>query len=100
MRLMRRIVGYCIFASLAYLTAHSLAREPSTGSPIEAQFRTVDWTDLIPADTLKILMNPPDYIEGTVDGTAEDQISSQFFSYLTLVPACICLLLPPIKSFW
>jgi hypothetical protein len=71
------MAGFCIFAPLLCLAAQSLAQETSPAKPIESQFRTIDWTDLIPADTLEILMNPPDYIAEIMDGTAEDQISSQ-----------------------
>ena len=77
MILFRRMAGFCIFAPLLCLAAQSLAQETSPAKPIESQFRTIDWTDLIPADTLEILMNPPDYIAEIMDGTAEDQISSQ-----------------------
>ncbi len=49
----------------------------STG---DKQFTTIEWTDLIPAEDLEILQNPPDYISEIEDGSVEDQISSQISS--------------------
>ena len=43
--------------------------------PIE--YKTIEWTDLIPEDELDILLNPPSYIDDIIDGSFEDEISSQ-----------------------
>ena len=53
---------------------------PVSGSTSEKQFTTIEWTDLIPAEDLEILQNPPDYITEIEDGSIEDQISSQLNS--------------------
>ena len=41
------------------------------------EFRTLEWTDLIPEDDLQALLNPPSYIADIEDGSLEDQISNQ-----------------------
>jgi len=43
----------------------------------ENQYKTVEWTDLIPQNELDILLNPPDYMDDIQDGSFEDQIDSQ-----------------------
>ncbi|WP_240946138.1 DUF3299 domain-containing protein [Pseudomaricurvus alkylphenolicus] len=51
-----------------------------TGSVVaqaSAQFKTIEWPDLIPQEDLDALLNPPEYITEVQDGSAEDQISSQ-----------------------
>mgnify|MGYP006305182569 FL=1 len=37
-------------------------------------YRTIEWTDLIPADDLDALLNPPDALAAIADGSAEDQL--------------------------
>ena len=39
-------------------------------------FETIEWVQLIPADDLEILLNPPEYLMHIPDGSFEDQISS------------------------
>lgn len=39
-------------------------------------FETIEWVQLIPADDLEILLNPPEYLMNIPDGSFEDQISS------------------------
>ncbi len=43
----------------------------------ELAFKSTEWTELMPADDLEVLMNPPSYIDDIEDGSMEDQISSQ-----------------------
>lgn len=43
-------------------------------------YKTIEWTDLIPKDDLDALLNPPDYLMDIVDGSAEDVIDSQLKS--------------------
>lgn len=42
----------------------------------EPDFKTIDWTDLIPPADLEALRNPPDYINDIVDGSPEDALPS------------------------
>mgnify|MGYP001243984314 CR=1 FL=1 len=46
-------------------------------SVFATEFRTLEWTDLIPEDDLQALLNPPSYIADIEDGSLEDQISNQ-----------------------
>lgn len=43
----------------------------------KSQFKTIEWTDLMPKEDLDALMNPPDYIAKIEEGSFEDQISKQ-----------------------
>ena len=43
-------------------------------------YQRINWADLIPADELAILLNPPDYINDISDGSSEDQLISQMQS--------------------
>ena len=40
-------------------------------------YRVIEWTDLMPKEDLDALLNPPESINDIVDGSVEDQISSQ-----------------------
>jgi len=43
-------------------------------------YRTIEWTDLMPADDLEALLNPPEYLNEIEDGSEEDRIASQVYS--------------------
>ncbi|MEE2651153.1 MAG: DUF3299 domain-containing protein [Pseudomonadota bacterium] len=43
-------------------------------------YRTIEWTDLMPADDLDALLNPPEYLNEIEDGSEEDRIASQVYS--------------------
>lgn len=57
--------------------------EPETTTPETptstqpAQYRDVEWTDLMPEDDLQALLNPPQDIMDIPDGSEMDQISGQ-----------------------
>jgi hypothetical protein len=40
------------------------------------QYQTVEWTELMPAEDLNALLNPPDYIADTQEGSLQDQVTS------------------------
>lgn len=44
---------------------------------VASEFKTVQWTDLMPKDDFEALLNPPSYVTDIEDGSIEDQISSQ-----------------------
>ncbi|AQA18597.1 hypothetical protein BST95_10480 [Halioglobus japonicus] len=69
MKALRGFKKYCLVAVLAVLTAPVMAEEDA--------FKTIEWVELIPAEDLEVLMNPPEYITNVEDGSMEDQISSQ-----------------------
>lgn len=61
-------------------TDEKVVTPPSSEAEAQAdtpQFKTVEWTDLMPKEDLDALLNPPDYINDIADGSVEDQISSQ-----------------------
>jgi hypothetical protein len=53
-----------------------------TKQPVSA-FTTLEWDDLMPADDLDALQNPPNYLYDFQDGSDEDQISSQLANAVT-----------------
>lgn len=65
----------------AFAESISEKNKISKSQPVE--YKTVEWTDLIPEDELDILLNPPGYIDDIVDGSFEDGISSQIKNTLT-----------------
>ncbi len=46
----------------------------------KSDFKSIEWTDLMPKDDLEALLNPPSYVTDVEDGSAEDQIASQIKS--------------------
>ena len=50
--------------------------DTETSLPAQA-FKTVEWTDLMPASDLEALLNPPDYLDDVEDGSFEDLLSNQ-----------------------
>jgi len=49
----------------------------AASSPEEESYTTIEWTDLMPADDLEALLNPPEDLQEIEDGSAEDLISNQ-----------------------
>lgn len=43
----------------------------------EISYSTIEWVDLLPADDLDALMNPPEYLQDIEDGSELDEISNQ-----------------------
>lgn len=62
------IVQFACFFSITAAHAQSKA---------DARYTTIEWTDLMPADDLEALMNPPEELQNIEDGSEADQISSQ-----------------------
>ena len=58
-----------------------VASTPTSLPP--SDFRTVEWTDLMPKEDLDALLNPPSYVTDVEDGSFEDQISSQIQNGIT-----------------
>lgn len=44
---------------------------------VASQFKTIEWTDLMPKEDLDAFLNPPSYITEVEDGSLEDQIFDQ-----------------------
>ena len=53
-----------------------------TKQPVSA-FTTLEWDDLMPADDLDALQNPPNYLYDFEDDSDEDQINSQLANAVT-----------------
>lgn len=51
-----------------------------TAEVIAGDYRTIEWTDLMPKDDLDAFLNPPESLNDIEDGSAEDQIASQVFN--------------------
>jgi len=47
------------------------------------QYETLDWTDLMPASDLEVLLNPPDYMNEVTEGSIEDKPASMLKSTIT-----------------
>lgn len=46
----------------------------------EAEYPLIEWTDLMPAEDLEALLNPPAWLDDIEEGSPEDQISKQLSS--------------------
>ena len=71
------------FVILLFLLV-SCSNENTSGTAadgnISSEYQTIEWTELIPDDDLQALLNPPSYISLIEDGSAEDQLVTQFTS--------------------
>lgn len=58
--------------------------EPSSSkarkSEAAIEYKTIEWTDLMPKSDLDAILNPPSYINNIEDGSADDKISSNIQS--------------------
>ena len=57
-------------------------------SVFATEFRTLEWTDLIPEDDLQALLNPPSYIADIEDGSLEECGSAQRVEAGLITPIC------------
>ena len=73
------------FVILLFLLV-SCSNENTSGTAstdnISSEYQTIEWTELIPDDDLQALLNPPSYISLIENGSAEDQLVTQFTSCL------------------
>lgn len=56
------------------------AKVANTATPAPVEYKTIEWTDLMPKSDLDALLNPPEYLNDIQDGALEDQISSNLKS--------------------
>lgn len=61
---------------ISLLAQGVLMAQPTSSSA----YTTIEWTDLMPAEDLEALMNPPEELQDIEDGSEADQISSQIQS--------------------
>ena len=79
-QVVKPIINIFLWAGLLHLASEvsgAWAQSDVASPEVEAEFKTVEWVDLIPPEVLEILLNPPSYIAEIEDGSAEDQIASQ-----------------------
>lgn len=57
---------------VALICSTAIAQTPGTNS-----YKSIEWQELIPADDLEVLLNPPEYLDEIEDGSLEDQIGNQ-----------------------
>ncbi len=80
-----------LFLSACDQTQQEQTSEASPNSTIQAQstptiqtepvqYKTIEWTDLMPKSNLDAIMHPPDYISNIQDGALEDQLSNNLKS--------------------
>lgn len=60
-----------------YLMVLAIVLFPFTTASASNEYPLIDWLDLIPADDLEALRNPPSYLDQILDGSIEDQINNQ-----------------------
>ena len=58
------------------ITEYKAITESFSEQP-EVNYRTIEWTELMPKDDLEAILNQPDYIDDIVDGSPEDQLSNR-----------------------
>ena len=66
-----------LFTAVILLPSSGIAAPTRADSKEQNTFTTIEWPDLIPPETLEVLMNPPQYITEMEDGSAEDQIANK-----------------------
>ena len=83
------LLGFSLFEASA---ASELEASQKTDSPDSktlltkqpaSAFKTLEWDDLMPADDLDALQNPPNYLYDFEDGSEEDEISGQLANAVT-----------------
>ena len=82
----RSILVTLLSSSLAiFVSGCSSEGNPSESEILEErsavlEYEAIEWTDLIPLNDLKALMNPPDYLSDILDGSETDQIDSKMLN--------------------
>lgn len=73
---MYRIINFFRLLLLISFTASISVIFPAFADEAEAKFESIEWPQLMPAEDLDALMNPPDIISQIADGSEADSISS------------------------
>lgn len=71
---LKRLIFAGMTAALLMIGAQGVDSVAQSGT---AAYRTVEWVDLMPADDLEALLNPPDYLDDIEDGSEQDRLNSQ-----------------------
>ena len=59
--------------TLVFLTMFCLI---TSASSTAAQYREVEWTELMPKEDLAALLDPPDFLNGIEDGSQQDSVAA------------------------
>lgn len=59
------------------VTENTTAKPADSKTTSDSEFKTIEWTDLIPQDDLTALLQPPSYVMDVEEGSSDDQISNQ-----------------------
>lgn len=59
--------------TLVVITAFCLITSASSAA---AQYREVEWTELMPKEDLAALLDPPDFLNGIEDGSQQDSVAA------------------------
>lgn len=81
---LRSVIGLPLVLSM--LISFGCNQAQDDGGNSSADFKTIEWTELIPKDDLEALRNQPDFLDTIVDGSEADQIDSQMQSKLDGTP--------------
>ncbi len=80
----RSFVRTSVFVILAMSCTLAFATvEPKTKNAAKEEYPLIQWTDLMPADDLEALLNPPAYITDIPENSPEDQLSNQMKNAIT-----------------
>jgi hypothetical protein len=69
---MNALLKYGIVLILSMATCGLFIEEANA----EKKYTEIEWTQLMPADDLEALMNPPDFIKDITDGASNDNIAA------------------------
>lgn len=61
---------------LIFIIFNALISASVAESREESQYQSIDWVQLMPEDDLNALLNPPDTVQGIVDGSAMDNVDA------------------------
>ena len=78
---------YIVLVSLCFVAVGICANQPTkdeTSRPQKPEYKTIQWTDLMPQADLDALLNPPDYLSQIEDGSEEDFIPGQLKNDINL----------------
>ena len=83
MMINQKMVETCLRFLLFFYALNAISNESDNqkfnenNSSDAKQYKTVEWIDLLPADDLKALLNPPEYLTEIEENSLEDTIDSR-----------------------
>lgn len=74
-----RTIGALLLMQSLLINSCLAQSQDNKGESVDG-YRTIEWIDLMPKEDLDALLNPPDILGDIIDGSEEDQISSNIQS--------------------